>query len=121
MAPAGRTARTATTARTGGRDRRRRRTSTRSRQRPEEERVTSFDKLRQLGVDFGPNGDQAVETTVTIKDVDQLKWLLDIGLDDKARAEHFAALFGSTGKGEGLADELVRNVAAYAIGNEALT
>lgn len=83
--------------------------------------MTSIDKLRQLGVDFGANGDQAVETTVTIKDIDQLKWLLDIGLDDEGRAQHYASLFASTGRGEGFSDELVRNVAGYAVGNEALT
>ena len=84
--------------------------------------MTSFDKLRQLGVSFGANGDEAVDTTVMVESIDQLKWLLDIGLDDKGRAEHFAVLFAATGGGgEGFADELVRNIAAYAVGDEALS
>ena len=63
-----------------------------------------------------------MDTTVTVEYIAQLKSLLDLGLDDKGRAEHFAALFAATGGGgEGFADELVRNIAAYAVGDEALS
>lgn len=83
--------------------------------------MTSIDKLRELGVQLDANGTGPVETTVTVESVDQLRWLMDLGLDDEARAEHYDALFGASGTGEGVADELVRNVAAYAVGDAPLT
>lgn len=83
--------------------------------------MTSIDKLRQLGVQFGPPGSEPVQQTVTIDSIDQLIWLFDMDLDDAARAQHYDALFRSSGTGEGFADELVRDVAAYAIGDAKLS
>ncbi len=83
--------------------------------------MTSFEKLAELGITFDPDDNQPVSTTVEIRDVDELRWLLDMGLDDHDRLAHFEALFGATGAGEGLNDQVIRDIAAYTVGDAPLS
>ncbi len=81
--------------------------------------MTSLQKLAELGVTVEPGSSEPI--AVEIADIDKLKWFLDMDLDEAGRAAHFDALFGSTGLGEGFSDQLVREVAAYAVGDAQLS
>jgi hypothetical protein len=83
--------------------------------------MTTLDKLAALGVRFEPGQTDPVTTIVSIPTVDDLKSLLDLGFDSAHRLAHFDYLFGTTGAGEGMQDDAVRDVAAYVVGDSPLT
>ncbi|MEQ1955433.1 hypothetical protein [Mesorhizobium sp. CN2-181] len=80
--------------------------------------LSNEERLQRLGLAgrFSTPGVQ--EHVITVKDVDQLRHVLDLGHSDEGRAAHFSSLFGGISTD---GDELIQRVQEYVLGNGALT
>jgi hypothetical protein len=79
--------------------------------------MTTLDQLAAVGVHLDPEHNEPTTTTVSIRDVAQLRSLLDLGLDEAGRQQHLDALMGTDAPAGG---DPVRTVNAQVIGNEQL-
>jgi hypothetical protein len=79
--------------------------------------MTSISNLEAHGVPVTAHGGP-LETTVPVYDADQLRSLLDLGLDEAGREAHYQALFGGVTPA---ASDAVSKLTAHAIGNGTLS
>jgi hypothetical protein len=91
--------------------------------------MTTIDQLEAHGIPVtAPAGGGPVETKTVVHDVDQLRSLLDLGLDQQGRQAHYEALFNgiepATGGEAAAADggaALSQRIAAHVVGNADLS
>jgi hypothetical protein len=82
-----------------------------------EGRMTTLDKLAALGVKFADGQNEPTTTTVEVPDIAALRSLLDLGLDADGRRAHFDAMF----EADGAEEDVVRQIAAHAVGDAQLS
>jgi hypothetical protein len=82
--------------------------------------VTTIDQLQAHGIPSAADGG-VVETKTVVHTAEQLRALLDLGLDDQGRQEHYEALFGGTKPVDDDGGLLSRRIAAHVIGNASLS
>jgi hypothetical protein len=81
--------------------------------------VTTISNLEAHGIPVTAGG-KLVQTTTVVQNVDQLRSLLDHGLDDAGREAHYQALFGGVSAPEGTGASTAQSLAAHVVGNAAL-
>ena len=91
--------------------------------------MTSLSKLEAHGIPVSSIGNGLLETKLVVHSADQLRSLLDLGLDEEGRAAHHAALFDgvtpaasaeATTAGDGGAS-IASRLTAHVVGNSKLT
>lgn len=89
--------------------------------------MTMISQLEALGVPVPAAGDGPLETRVLVHSAEQLRSLLDLGLDADGRQAHHTALFGDVtpDSGTAAADDggasVLRRVTAHVFGNRELS
>jgi hypothetical protein len=79
--------------------------------------MTSISNLEAHGIPVTAHGGP-LETTVPVYDADQLRSLLDLGLDEAGREAHYQALFGGVAPAT---SDAVSKITAHAVGNGTLS
>jgi hypothetical protein len=82
--------------------------------------MTTISRLEANGVPVTAHGGP-LETKVMVYDTDQLRSLLDLGLDEKGRQAHFQAMFDGITVPDDAGAQLVHKVTAHVIGNGELS
>jgi hypothetical protein len=92
--------------------------------------MTSISRLEALGIPASAAGDGPLETKAVVYNVDQLRSVLDMGLDSQGRQAHYEALFhgitsaAPAGAAEAADDggaSLASRISAHVIGNAELS
>ena len=81
--------------------------------------MTTISNLEAHGIPVTAGG-KLVQTTTVVQNVDQLRSLLDHGLDEAGREAHYQALFGGVSTPEGTGASTAQSLAAHVVGNAAL-
>jgi hypothetical protein len=82
--------------------------------------MTTISNLEAHGIPV--TGDsKLVKTTTVVQNVDQLRSLLDHGLDEAGREAHYQALFGGVSTPDGTGASTAQRLAAHVIGNTDLS
>jgi hypothetical protein len=82
--------------------------------------MTTINNLEANGIPVNTAG-QVVQTTTVAQNVDQLRSLLDHGLDESGREAHYQALFGGVSAPGGTGASTAQTLAAHVVGNAALS
>ena len=82
--------------------------------------MTTISNLEANGIPVTAAG-KLVQTTAVVQNVDQLRSLLDHGLDQTGREAHFQALFGGVSATDGTGASTAQSLAAHVIGNADLS
>jgi hypothetical protein len=82
--------------------------------------MTTIRQLEQHGVPVSATSGP-LETRIVVYDVDQLRSLLDHGLDEHGRRTHYQALFDGIATPDDAGAKLAQRVAAHVIGNTELS
>ncbi|WP_442582282.1 hypothetical protein ACSBOB_10190 [Mesorhizobium sp. ASY16-5R] len=80
--------------------------------------LSNEERLQRFGLASSYSAPGVQEHVVTVKDIDQLRHVLDLGHSAEGRAAHFSSLFGEVAV-EG--DPLIQRVQEYVLGNGTLT
>jgi hypothetical protein len=88
--------------------------------------MTSISRLEAHGIPVTASKGGLVETTTVVHSVDQLRSLLDLGLDEKGRQEHYDALFSGIeaavpGTGDDGGAGMAQRITSHVIGNRELS
>ncbi|HEX3958639.1 MAG TPA: hypothetical protein VHZ03_18760 [Trebonia sp.] len=78
--------------------------------------MTSISTLEAHGIPVTAHG-KPLETTTVVYNVDQLRSLLDLGLNAEGREAHYQALFGGVSTLDEVGASLTQRVSAHVIGN----
>ena len=82
--------------------------------------MTTISQLEANGVPVTAHTGQ-LDTTVPVYNTDQLRSMLDLGLDEQGREAHYQALFGGVSSPVGASADVVQKVTAHVTGNGQLT
>lgn len=84
--------------------------------------MTTISQLEAHGIPVTAMGEGIHETKTVVHDVDQLRSLLDLGLDQQGRQAHYEAMFAGIQPAATPDDEaLSRRIAAHVVGNADLS